>query len=64
MLDYTLLNEPTKLLERLAELEHAVMQLDCEGEWCGKSPTTLHSSIVLDNGKCAVCNLQATIKGG
>lgn len=40
---------------RIEELEAGINLLDCEGEWCGKSPTK-H-----DNGKCRVCKLQEQI---
>ena len=52
-------NEPGRYATFLEEISieieskyRQIEELDCQGEWCGKSPTR-H-----DNGLCGVCKLQ------
>lgn len=47
----------TYLQARVETFEAAILDLECQGEWCGKSPSK-H-----DNGLCNVCKLKDEIRG-
>jgi len=43
------------LLTHIKKLETILNKMDCEGEWCGKSPTKN------DNGLCAICKYRTQL---
>ena len=40
------------------DLKEFVLSLDCEGEWCGKSPNSWNNY----DGRCAICKKQEEIQ--
>jgi len=42
----------------LEEIQEWVMALDCEGDWCGKSPNKFNNY----DGRCEVCKKQEEIQ--
>ena len=49
------------LLEEAERINKAIEQLECEGDWCGKSPHGTPGTKNYDNGLCSVCKLQKNI---